>query len=146
MMIKTQLVEDTVSPWLDKLAPALNSSRERILNSMADMLVEQVTPDVPEQSGYLVESGTENWVVEMSDFRASITVRYTGENNPPENRRRYNQVGEFYPDKDYALFQHELSQRQNFSEYKFLEKNIPKAEPKILNAVADGYWEVLKRK
>ena len=145
-MIKTKLVEDTLSTWLDEIEPALKSSRERILNSMADVLVDRVTSDVPEQSGYLVESGTEDWVVEESDFRASITVKYTGENNPPGNRMKYNQTGFFFPDKDYALFQHELAQRENPNEYKFLEKNIPRVESKVLNAVAEGYWEVLKRK
>lgn len=114
---------------------------------MAEVLVDYVTEDVPLQSGYLVESGTEDWVVEESDFRASIKVRYTGEKNPPSNRMKYNQVGFFYPDKDYALFQHELmGERRRGGSGKFLEKNIPVAEPHIMNAVAEGYWEVLKRK
>lgn len=146
-MIRTRLVEDEVTPWLENLMPSLDNSRKRILNNMAEVLVDYVTEDVPLQSGYLVESGTEDWVVEESDFRASIKVRYTGEKNPPSNRMKYNQVGFFYPDKDYALFQHELmGGRRRGGSGKFLEKNIPVAEPHIMNAVAEGYWEVLKRK
>lgn len=146
-MIRTRLVEDEVTPWLENLMPSLDNSRKRILNNMAEVLVDYVTEDVPLQSGYLVESGTEDWVVEESDFRASIKVRYTGEKNPPSNRMKYNQVGFFYPDKDYALFQHELmGKRRRGGSGKFLEKNIPVAEPHIMNAVAEGYWEVLKRK
>lgn len=146
-MIRTRLVEDEVTPWLENLIPSLDNSRKRILNNMAEVLVDYVTEDVPLQSGYLVESGTEDWVVEESDFRASIKVRYTGEKNPPSNRMKYNQVGFFYPDKDYALFQHELmGERRSGGSGKFLEKNIPVAEPHIMNAVAEGYWEVLKRK
>lgn len=146
-MIRTQLVDDEVTPWLENLMPSLDNSRKRILNNMAEVLVDYVTEDVPLQSGYLVESGTEDWVVEESDFRASIKVRYTGEKNPPSNRMKYNQVGFFYPDKDYALFQHELmGERRRSGSGKFLEKNIPVAEPHIMNAAAEGYWEVLKRK
>lgn len=146
-MIRTRLVEDEVTPWLENLMPSLDNSRKRILNNMAEVLVDYVTEDVPLQSGYLVESGTEDWVVEESDFRASIKVRYTGEKNPPGNRIKYNQVGFFYPDKDYALFQHELMrERRRSGSGKFLEKNIPVAEPHIMNAAAEGYWEVLKRK
>lgn len=146
-MIRTRLVEDEVTPWLENLMPSLDNSRKRILNNMAEVLVDYVTEDVPLQSGYLVESGTEDWVVEESDFRAGIKVRYTGEKNPPSNRMKYNQVGFFYPDKDYALFQHELmGERRGGGSGKFLEKNIPVAEPHIMNAVAEGYWEVLKRK
>lgn len=146
-MIRTRLVEDEVTPWLENLMPSLDNSRKRILNNMAEVLVDYVTEDVPSQSGYLVESGTEDWVVEESDFRASIKVRYTGEKNPSGNRMKYNQVGFFYPDKDYALFQHELTgERERDGSGKFLEKNIPVAEPHIMNAVAEGYWEVLKRK
>ena len=146
-MIRTRLVEDEVTPWLENLMPSLDNSRKRILNNMAEVLVDYVTEDVPVQSGYLVESGTEDWVIEESDFRASIKVRYTGEKNPPGNRMKYNQVGFFYPDKDYALFQHELMRkRRRGGSGKFLEKNIPVAEPHIMNAVAEGYWEVLKRK
>lgn len=146
-MIRTRLVDDEVTPWLENLMPSLDNSRKRILNNMAEVLVDYVTDDVPLQSGYLVESGTEDWVVEESDFRASIKVRYTGEKNPPSNRMKYNQVGFFYPDKDYALFQHELmGERRSGGSGKFLEKNIPVAEPHIMNAVAEGYWEVLKRK
>jgi hypothetical protein len=146
-MIRTRLVEDEVTPWLENLMPSLDNSRKRILNNMAEVLVDYVTEDVPLQSGYLVESGTEDWVVEESDFRASIKVRYTGEKNPPSNRMKYNQVGFFYPDKDYALFQHELmGERRRGGSGKFLEKNILVAEPHIMNAVAEGYWEVLKRK
>lgn len=146
-MIKTKFVEETVTPWLNDIIPSLNASRERILNNMADILVDQTTPDVPEQSGYLVESGFEDWVIEESITRASIKVRYTGEKNPPENRRKYNQVGYFYPDKDYALFQHELvGERERGGKGKFLEENLPLAEPNIMKAVADGYWEVLTRK
>lgn len=146
-MIKTRLVDDEVTPWLKNLIPSLDNSRKRILNNMAEVLVDYVTEDVPLQSSYLVESGTEDWVVEESDFRASIKVRYTGEKNPPSNRMKYNQVGFFYPDKDYALFQHELmGERRRGGSGKFLEKNIPVAEPHIMNAVAEGYWEVLKRK
>lgn len=146
-MIRTRLVEDEVTPWLENLMPSLDNSRKRILNNMVEVLVDYVTEDVPLQSGYLVESGTEDWVVEESDFRASIKVRYTGEKNPPSNRMKYNQVGFFYPDKDYALFQHELmGKRRRGGSGKFLEKNIPVAEPHIMNAVAEGYWEVLKRK
>ena len=146
-MSRTRLVGDEVTPWLENLMPSLDNSRKRILNNMAEVLVDYVTEDVPLQSGYLVESGTEDWVVEESDFRASIKVRYTGEKNPPSNRMKYNQVGFFYPDKDYALFQHELmGERRRGSSGKFLEKNIPVAEPHIMNAVAEGYWEVLKRK
>ena len=146
-MIRTRLVDDEVTPWLENLMPSLDNSRKRILNNMAEVLVDYVTEDVPSQSGYLVESGTEDWVVEESDFRASIKVRYTGEKNPPGNRMKYNQVGFFYPDKDYALFQHELmGKRKRDGSGKFLEKNIPVAEPHIMNAAAEGYWEVLKRK
>lgn len=146
-MIRTRLVEDEVTPWLENLMPSLDNSRKRILNNMAEVLVDYVTEDVPVQSGYLVESGTEDWVIEESDFRASIKVRYTGEKNPPGNRMKYNQTGFFYPDLDYALFQHELDrEREQGGSGKFLEKNIPVAEPHIMNAVAEGYWEVLKRK
>ena len=146
-MIRTRLVEDEVTPWLENILPALNSSRERILNNMAEILVDYVTEDVPVQSGYLVESGTEDWVIEESDFRASIKVRYTGEKNPPSNRMKYNQTGFFYPDLDYALFQHELDgERERGGSDKFLEKNVPEAETDIMHAVAEGYWEVLTRK
>lgn len=140
------MIEDTITPWLEDIVPALTATRERILYNMADMLVDQVTSDVPYQSGYLVESGTEDWIVTESTFRASIKVTYTGKHNPPSNRAAYNQFDEdFYPDKDYALFQHEKRERRKENQYHFLEKNVPKAESNILKAVAEGYWEVLQR-
>lgn len=106
-MIEIEIVEDTLTTWVDGTLADLNSSRlEDVLKEVLEEIYYIVEDDVPYQEGYLRGSGKE-WEIVNSGEAVGAMMVFSGEDNPIENRIAHGWTSPpIFPDKPYAQYQY----------------------------------------
>lgn len=102
-MFKIVISEDTFTPWARKKTASVHEMEEQLLNALRRLLIQEVSPFVPVDQGYLQESPNAFWEIVNSAEGMEILVEWTGEANPDRWDLFIDRNGRYL---DYAYWQY----------------------------------------